>query len=315
MASVDVQFDPAFVEETVFLELRNREALGNCAMAQAFHVQRSALYDTTTATGEREARFQQLAARYFQELGFSELFAKRFEEFPLIGAHVPVALVRRAWSRKEERVELYVPPTPGGGSSLKAFPTLWIGFQVARCLNREQLVAFLRHELMHISDMFDPAFGYQPHPDFGAECETEEDLIRKRFRLLWNLVVDGRMRRKGWPAVDHGTTRLREFERAFASWDPQRREAVWPDLGNRASCTQRELLELAKDERLTRMLGQGGVRCPLCHFPTREGVCDWRGERAAVAEAIQTDYAWWDPVQGACRQCFELYRARLPVMG
>ena len=311
MADVEIRFDPAFVEEAVFLELRRREAAGDHLTAQAFHAQRGALYDDAGGkAAEREARFQQLAARSFQGLGFTELFAKRFEEFPLIGAQVPVALVQRAWSRKEERVELYVPSAPSGLSSAEVSPTLLIGLQVARCLNREPLVAFLRHELMHIADLLDPAFGCQPHPDFGAGCETEEDLIRERFRLLWNLVVDGRMRRKGWPAVDHETTRLRECERAFASWDPQQREAVWRDLGNRASCAQRELLELAKDERLTRMLGQGGVRCPLCHFPTREGVCDWRGERASVAEAIQADYAWWDPAQGACRQCFELYRSR-----
>jgi len=312
VVDVEIRFDPTLVEEAVFLELRSREASGDCRMVEAFHAQRSRLYGAAGAADECEAQFRQLAERYFHELGLSELVTKRFEEFPLVAAQVQMATVQRVWSRKEERVELYVRPVPSGRASLEASTTLLLGLQAARYLNRDELVAFLRHELMHISDMLDSAFAYEPHPEFGGECETEQDLIRERFRLLWNVWVAGRMRRSEWPLPDAERSR-RGLDRAFASWEPRRCCAVFQDLGSRERCTQRELLELAKDERLTRMLGQGGVRCPLCHFPTRKGVCDWRGECAAVAEAIQADYAWWEPTQGACQQCFDLYRSKLTV--
>jgi len=310
VASVEIQFDPALVEEAVFLELKRREASGNRRIAEAFHAQRSSLYGATGPADEREARFQQLAARYFHELGLADLVTKRFEELPLVAGLVKTARVQRVFCRKEERVELYIRPVPHGRASIEASTTLLLGLQAARCLNRDELVAFLRHELMHISDMLDPAFAYEPHPAFGGECETENDLIRERFRLLWNVWVAGRMRRNEWPLPESEQHR-RGLDQAFASWEPKRREAVLQDLGSRDRCTQRELLDLAKDERLTRMLGAGGVRCPLCHFPTRDGVRAWDGEWAPVTQAIQADYPDWTPADGACVQCAELYRTRL----
>ena len=310
MGSLEIQFDPAWVEEAVFLELKRRRACGDRHMAAVFHAQRSSLYGASGAADERDARFQQLAERYFHELGLAELVTKRFEECPLVAALVQTARVQRVWSRKEERVELYVRPAPPGRASIEASTTLLLGLQAARCLNRDELVAFLRHELMHICDMLDPAFAYEPHPEFGGECDTENDLIRERFRLLWNLFVDGRMRRRGWPLPGAERSR-RGLDQAFASWEPKRYEAVLQDLGSRDRCTQRELLELAKDERLTRMIGAGGVRCPLCHFPTRDGVRAWDGEWAPIAQAIHADYPDWTPAQGACVQCAELYRTRL----
>lgn len=310
MGSVEIRFDPALVEEAVFLEVKRREVSGERHMAEVFHARRSCLYDVVGAADEREARFRQLAERNFHELGLSELVTKRFEEFPLVAALVQTARVQRVWSRKEERVELYVRPAPPGRASLEASATLLLGLQAARYLNRDELVAFLRHELMHISDMLDPAFVYEPHPEFGGECETENDLIRERFRLLWNVWVAGRMRRNEWPLPDAERS-PRGLGQACASWEPKRREAVLQDLGSRDRCTQRELLELARDERLTRMLGAGGVRCPLCHFPTRDGVRAWDGEWAPIAQAIHADYPDWTPTQGACVQCADLYRTRV----
>ncbi len=302
MGSVEIRFDPALVEEAVFLELKRREASGDRRLAETFHAQRSRLYDATGAADEREARFRQLAERYFHDLGLLELVTTRFEECPLVAAQVQMATVQRVWSRKEERVELYMRPT-----------TLLLGLQAARYLNRDELVAFLRHELMQISDMLDPTFAYDPHPEFGGMCETEDDLVRERFRVLWNVVVDGRLRRRGWQMVVEEPRRRQEFERTFSSWSPTRRHAVFEACSTRAPCTQRELLDLAKDERLTQTLGAGGVRCPLCHFPTREGVCDWSHERAAAAQAIHHDYPLWEPSDGACLQCVELYQSRLPL--
>ena len=314
MGSVEIRFDPALVEEAVFLELKRRRACGDRHMAAVFHAQRSSLYGASGAADERDARFQQLAEGYFHEQGLAELVTKRFEELPLVAALVQTTRVQRVWSRKEERVELYIRPVPDGRASIEASTTLLLGLQAACCLNRDELVAFLRHELMHISDMLDPSFAYEPHPEFGGECETEDDLTRERFRLLWNVWVAGRMRRNEWPLPDAERS-SRGLDRAFASWEPRRRCAVLQDLGSRNRCTQRELLELAKDERLTRMLGAGGVRCPLCHFPTRDGIRVWDGELAPIAQAIHADHPDWTPTQGACVQCADLYRARVYDVG
>ncbi len=313
VAAVDIRCDPAFVEETVFLALRRRAASGDHALAQAFHAERDALYDVGGPAAERDTAFQRLASRYFQTLGFAALFAQRFAECPFLADRIQAAVVRRVWSRKEERVELYASDASGRPAMQGLSMTLLLGLQAERCLETPQLTSFLRHELLHVSDMLDPAFAYDPHPALGGACDAEDDVTRERFALLWNLVVDGRMRRQGWPAPVEDTARRRDFERAFAGWDAARRQAVWQALDARTSWTQRELLALAQDERLTRMLGAGGVRCPLCHFPTSAGVRDWQGERAAITEVIRADYPQWEPAQGACLQCVELYRSRVPA--
>ena len=163
---------------------------------------------------------------------------------------------------------------------------------------------------MHVADMLDPAFAYDPHAPLGGSNEVEEDLIRERFRVLWDLWTHGRMQRRGWPTLRDDTARRQEFERAFALLASARRTALVERMIRQDRWTQRELLALATDERLTKTLGQGGVRCPLCHFPTQDGVRDWSGARAAVAEAIRADYPSWSACEGACGQCAELYRSR-----
>jgi len=297
--AVDFRFDPAFIEETVFLALRQAEAAGDRRTAAAFQRERSAVY-ACEETAARDTRFQQLAARYFKLLGLAALFTGRLEDLPTLPGRVEAIVVRRVWSRKEERVELYT----------STATTLLIELQASRCLDRERLIAFLRHELMHVADMLDPAFAYDPHAALGGACEVEDDLIRERFRVLWDLWTHGRMRRRGWPTLRDDTARRQEAGRAFASLDPARRTALVERVITRGQWTQRELLALAADERLTKTLGQGGVRCPLCHFPTQDGVRDWSGARAGIADAIRADYPSWKASDGACGQCVELYRAR-----
>ena len=310
---MQIRYDPAFVEEAVFLALRHRAASGDRALAQTFHAEREASYETGGAADARDAAFQRLASRYFETLGFAAVFAQRWDELPLLVERVQSAVVRRVWSRKEERVELYASEAAGRPSIQGPAMTVLLNLQASRCLDPLQLVAFLRQELLHVSDMLDPAFVYDPHPALGGVCDAEDDATRERFALLWNLAVEGRMRWQRWQVSVEESARRRAFERAFASWDPARRQAVWQSFETRRQWTQRELLALAQDERLTRMLGEGGVRCPLCHFPTREGVRDWPGERTAIVEAIRADYPQWSPSQGACLQCVELYRSRIPV--
>jgi len=299
---MEIRFDPTYIEEVVFLELKAREVSGDAQLSQAFHAAWDAIYDSEGSAEDRDTRFHQAASRYFQELGLRDLIMKRFEEFPFVRIGVHVVMIRRAWSRKEECVELYV---------RESSRMLQMTLQTSRSLERERFVTFLRHELMHVSDMLNPAFGYKPHPELGGIYELEQDLARERFRVLWNIFVDGRMRRCGWRTVIDETTRRRELERAFPSWEPKRRQAVFNELFSHEQCMQQELLELAKNEGLMQSLGDGGVRCPLCHFPTRDGVRKWEGVWAVVAEAIQKDFPHWNPTQGACTQCGELYRSRI----
>lgn len=241
---MEVRFDPAFVEEAVFLGLGRSTAAGTHPMASAFHWEREAVYELAEA--QRDAAFQQLALRYFQSLGLAELFTARLEEFPQLSDRIELAVVRRVWSRKDEQVELYVGRAPEARLPVEASTTLFIGLQVSRCLDRGKLVAFLRHELMHVADMLDPGFTYDPGVGLGGECPPENELIRERFRVLWDLWVHARMRRRQWQTILDDDTRQRDVMRAFAFLSPMGQEELVTAVGQQDHWTQGELLALAR---------------------------------------------------------------------
>lgn len=236
---VDLRLDPALVEEAVFLALRAREASGEGKTTRAFLTEREALYEAAVSPEERERQFQALALRYFRAVGLEAAFADRFSELPLVASHVGAAVVRRVWSRKEEDVDLYVPPDALQASGVAGRATLLIALQASRCCDLAALVAWLRRELLRISDMVDPAFAYEPAPRLGGACETEDELIRERFRVLWSVFVETRMRRNGWAE----------------GFEPRARQAVWDALQQRSQWTQRELLELAREHHDVQVVG------------------------------------------------------------
>lgn len=242
---IELRFDPAFVEEVVFLEFSRPLESQASQAAAAFHREREALYGLTDA-GQRDAAFQQLALRYFQRLGLAELFTARLEEFPRLSDRIELVVVRRVWSRKDEEVELYVGRPSEARLPLEASTTLLIGLQVSCCLDRERLVAFLRHELMHVADMLDPALAYDPHAGLGGEDLPQNELIRERFRLLWDLWVHARMRRKGWPTVLTDEARHQEVARAVELLDPVAWRELFTVVSQQDHWTQGELLALAR---------------------------------------------------------------------
>lgn len=193
MVPVELRIDPSLAEEVVFRSARSPDA-GD--VAAAYDAQRTALYSAPMTSDARNAAFEQLALRAFEGLGFADVFRQRLGEFPQLDATADLVLVQRAWTRKEERVELFVRERPAPLTSIL------IAVQAQRVLERARLIEFLRRELLHVADMCDPAFAYSPTPELGGSSPTENDVIRDRFRLLWDAFVEARMRRWGWLPTD-----------------------------------------------------------------------------------------------------------------
>ena len=72
------------------------------------------------------------------------------------------------------------------------------------------LTRYCRHELMHISDMLDPVFGYDPDTKVGQN-PGEETLILHRYRMLWSLSVDSRLTAAGKEPMLRKEDRFKEF--------------------------------------------------------------------------------------------------------
>jgi hypothetical protein len=194
----------------------------------------------------------------------------------------------------------------------------------------DDLARFLRHELTHVHDMVDPAFGYAPHWKLAGQNAAQERLTRERYRLLWDITIDGRLsvaadvrRRTGiTPASNsppphaggyeeksrqqHRAT----FDRAFGFWPEQKRDKTFDSLWTNRHPHHDELIAVASDPREVRSAHDPtpGAPCPLCGFAT----FDWANAgqlSETTVESIQREFPKWTADQGACGRCVQIYRS------
>jgi hypothetical protein len=195
-------FAPDLVEEAVLLA----EPLLALADRRAFRRSRDPLYDV--ADGQlRENRFDALHREWFDRLELGCVVEEIVREHLTPGE----ARILRAQSRREEGADL-VDQVQSRASG--AAPVLVIRLRPTTILDHEATRALLRHELMHVQDMLDPAFGYQRAlpSDIGALTEIT---LRDRYRVLWDATIDGRLARAGHSSDYVRVMRLREFNAMF----------------------------------------------------------------------------------------------------
>src|SRR5262249_35683272 len=145
-----------------------------------------------------------------------------------------------------------------------------VAMRPERFTQERELGAFLRHELTHLHDMVDPAFGYRPELPASGSFMNQDCLARERYRLLWDVSIDGRLTRAGRQTIAAKDQRWSEFASAFAFWAEARQQDVFETLWNDPAPAHEMLADLVRDPRDLRT-GNGprpGARCPLCGFPT-----------------------------------------------
>ncbi|MBI4042915.1 MAG: hypothetical protein HY391_05510 [Deltaproteobacteria bacterium] len=297
-----IYFDPILVEEVVFLEINRAEKSGNISLSKRFFSERERLYEQKRDAERGGDSFHSFYVRYFQELGFQSIFEKAIASFNILCGIELSVIVLRVWRDQDEGAELY------GDDERK---TVRISIRVTRFFDRESLSGFLDQELLHISDLLDPAFCY-PENSFlgeaslGGLSDMENNVIRGRFRLLWNIYVEARLQKMGKKRLMTTEERRKEFETSFSHWSREEIDRVFARLISGSSFAFEDLVELARNARLAKPIGLGGLRCPLCHFPSYQGITNWEGSRHVV-ELIKRDFPSWESAEGACLQCYELY--------
>src|SRR5262249_40567933 len=129
----------------------------------------------------------------------------------------------------------------------------------------EKLLSFLRHELYHIHDMLDPAFGYDPAlPDCQGE-PARLKLFLNRYRVLCDTLVDGRLFESGKAAEGTKARRQKEFLSAFSLLGEKALQAFeeWFCLPRPAHAA---LIQFARNpcgRSGTGSVAEAGI-CPLC---------------------------------------------------
>jgi len=295
---MNFHFEPRLTEDAVGAALARRPML-----AARYRADVESLYDDVPLN-ERETAFARLHAQWFESLELDRPLRAIFEEFPSVVAAVRDVVVARADRRRDEGAVL-APRTARLG--LRLAP--------ARFTSDDALSRLMCHELTHVGDMLDPAFGYPDHPPSGATAG--ENLIRDRYRLLWDLSVDGRLARAKKPSIADETMRRAELDALYYSLPGAARSAIFARLWGAPDVTHDRLWRMASDVRaLLAFAGAPGAasapggplpgaRCPLCTFPTYA----WSPPLDAhIVPMLQRDFPNWLPEEGVCDRCAELYR-------
>ena len=249
---------------------------------------------------ERGEAFTVAYSTLFKELELGESLKPLLAEFPILQGLEEV-LVFRAVSFREESAELSQDQTKMG-----------LKLRTDRLSEIKQLEPFLRHELMHISDMLDPAFGYRYEPTDGIQGH----LVPRRYEVLWDTFIDGRLDRQGQQEITKREERQREFELLFSFLPRRQRATAFQGLWDAHDMTHTQLLGIAKEPAKLTSLGLNvgevslrpisGTLCPLCQFPTFE----WTDPKPDMIATIQTDFSTWTQDEGICSRCHEYYQMR-----
>ena len=303
---MNLRYDEDFLENAVVLCASGRRPGAPALQVRRFHHEREKLYRLLDAD-ERNAAFFRLHLEWFREWGLEKVLTDIVAAFPILSRSLDVLVFRQARGKNEEGGELYV-NADGARHSV-------VALRSERWLRAAELEGFLNHELTHLADMVDPGFAYSPILDAGGATAMQQRLVSERYRVLWDVTIDGRLNRAGRATVAGREQRLAEFERTYSFWPPERRAAVFASLWGDPAPAHAPLLALASDPRDVRA-GQRpapGAPCPLCGFPT----FNWLTAEALpprTIDAIRAEFPAWTPDQGLCQRCGEVYEAaRIPI--
>lgn len=290
---LDPEFDPRLVEAAVLAAVRGHRH------EHELHAERDAVYDVAEPE-LREAAFEALHGRWFERLALDRPFHEARAEQPALTQRCARWLVTGARGRGDEAADLL------GGPDLR--PTLLVRVLADTVAAPERLWRLLRRELLHVADMLDPSFGYDAALPRDAAGGARERVVRDNYRVLWNTYVDGRLVRRGvLPATARGE-RHREFGRAFPHLG-DRMEAAFEALFDGQSLTHPRLLAFAAG-------GPDGAplpRCRLCEMPARDFEVAPAALPGRILAAIERDFPAWQPADGLCTRCAELYASHVAM--
>jgi hypothetical protein len=171
----------------------------------------------------------------------------------------------------------------------------------------------LRPEIVHIADMVDPAFRYRRSQIEGLAARR--NLVRDRYRVLWDVYISGRLVREGFGAGVNPSRLRAQLAHVFGIESDEAADLALDRVFGADSLTHDQLFLWANTPDEFRSPGcaaeisrsmPAGSNCPLCGFST----FDWFAFDAAQANLvrkIENRYPTWAPANGACRQCAEIY--------
>lgn len=299
------EMQPQLVEETVV------RAVSGLPDEKQYRQERERLYEMENAE-EREQDFQQLHERWFRRLGLQHPLLQAFEQYPILKRATHRCLLLKARSPKHAAAELYVASDDEGVDAIVG-RTIMLQVTAELLSQPAPFLKFLRHELLHLVDMLEPSFGYQPVlPDSGAG-PAYDHFLQQRYRVLWDITIDGRLYNGGWFSDGAREKHWLAFKRTFPGIDEQL-ETAFSHFFDSGQHTHQELVAYAQNPESMHGTVRNGSstkgRCALCHFPSFQ-LLSAANVLSTLVKLIQQDNPAWREDDRICQQCRDLYAARL----
>lgn len=338
-----IEYDPKLTEEVVSQELKNLESEGKMRMPDAFRRETDPIYDQYPLSDRDDIGFEEafhsVYKRFFMLLGFDDLIKEALSGYPIIDEKVAEVIVRKTRlitegaGEKEQIIFTYGQEEEANLSQRKiedkergTLSCISLSVNPERFFDKEALKRFLCHELMHVADMLDPEFHYEI-TKLGVN-PSEECIIKNHYSLIWDIYIDQRLVKSERLDPKAKEERRQEFDSMYRSLPDDERISIFEGLWSKERLTNKEILACAKDparlldyqaslteeqieKRKTekkKKIHLPGMLCPLCKFPTHH----WIKEESIlkeVIEQIKKDAPTWDPEDGLCMRCDEVYRA------
>ena len=313
--TLEIMYDQQLVDDIVYKGLAKQEIAGDLEIYKEYHERRDAIYELEQE--KRAKRFKELDSEIFSKLGYDVYVREIFDEYPDIEEVVEEIHVRRATTRQNEGSNVV---DEGRKVIIRLYPELFI-------VDGKEMRRVLRHELMHVSDMMNSKFAYDVNEEFSPS-PMEERIMRDRYRLFWDISVDGRLVNKGLETTATREERKREFDSFFSKIPDETRELIFSKMWEAEEpMTHDRMVELSKDNNKVLALVAGsrsaeelieetkklgplpGTTCTLCGFPS----FDWVEEAAEdedIVKILKEDFPDWEPQDGVCSRCAEYYKIK-----
>lgn len=313
MAMQGIEYDAPLIEKAVFLAARR-----NAGHEEALHREIDGLYNIQDEQ-QREQAFRRAFRQAFSALDLDRVIAQFLAERPSIGRMTGQCIVHEAPRSKAEAAELYV--RTSSGQPAPGDRTVVIHVCPESLVDPDRLADRMRRELVHIADMLDARFDYDRSAFDGLAGMVT--VVHDRYRVLWDIFVEGRLIREG-KVSEAGLPQLR---RAFLRALTHRAQPPHPDLFDELlqadDLTHGQLLRWANDPQTILghvpsgpSSGDGpdlGALCPFCHFPTFDWYPIQDCQDGSLLARLRGAQPGWQPLKGACRQCVETYLAAEPI--
>ena len=313
--TLEIIYDQQLVDDIVYKGLAKQEASGDLALYKEYHEKRDAIYEMEEES--RPRKFRELDSDFFNRLGCNVYIKEIFDEYPDIEEKIESVHIRRATTKQNEGSNVV---DEGRKVIIRLYPEIFVE-------GSNEICRVIRHELMHVSDMMDKRFNYNVNEEF-SKSPMEERIMRDRYRLFWDISVDGRLTNNGLETPASREERKREFDSFFSKIPEDSRDLIFSKMWDAEEPMAHDtMVELSKDinkvlafaagsrsaEELveeTKKLGPlPGTTCTLCGFPS----FDWVEEAAEdedVVKILKEDFPDWEPQDGVCSRCAEYYKIK-----